>query len=80
MTCVIGNCSFDNGLGHWQHKKNDVDFQWSIRNGSTPSPFTGPSAGFSGLGEMMLLLSCCSNEHIPSLILITLLSYLVTSD
>ncbi|XP_015766522.1 PREDICTED: MAM and LDL-receptor class A domain-containing protein 1-like [Acropora digitifera] len=48
---ALGICSFDNGFCRWQNEKNDDQFDWSIRQGETPSKGTGPQAGFGGSGK-----------------------------
>lgn len=48
---VLGICSFDKGLCRWRNEKSDDQFDWTIREGETPSKNTGPKTGFGGSGK-----------------------------
>ena len=52
---IPGICSFDKGLCRWRNEKSDDQFDWTIREGETPSKNTGPKTGFGGSGTL------CSN-------------------
>lgn len=49
------SCTFENGLCNWNQALDD-DFQWTVKNGSTPSPGTGPSGDHtSGTGQYIYI-------------------------
>lgn len=46
-----GNCTFQNGLCTWLNQpttKNEDNFDWTVKSGSTPSSSTGPRADRNG--------------------------------
>ena len=52
-TFYLANCNFD-GSNQCGYKQQSVDdFDWVIRQGSTPSSETGPSKDVNGRGMVM---------------------------
>ena len=49
-----GNCTFDEGMCEWINDQSD-DFDWQLIEGGTPSEGTGPTAGFKGEGQQLVL-------------------------
>ena len=52
----VANCDFENGLCTGYEHDESMDFKWSINNGATGSPDTGPDEdhtdGFNGKGKL----------------------------